>query len=173
MFTLITFLLSNKIILNKWLKAFETKLLATIFTHTPCSMNLWTHNGLINKCNGFQIEMYVKHCWIVHLNLFFQVWMTDVVPTTALSEIKLRLLCHDDIERIKVLCGEWFPIEWVLEPSDHLYVSSITLTHSVICLFVCVLGIQTHGTMTSHQIRSSSLWLPPTEVELWGWLWQK
>ncbi|KAF4116184.1 hypothetical protein G5714_003673 [Onychostoma macrolepis] len=38
--------------------------------------------------------------------------MTDVVPTTALSEIKLRLLCHDDIERIKVLCGEWFPIEY-------------------------------------------------------------
>uniref|UniRef100_A0A8C0YEK9 N-alpha-acetyltransferase 60 n=1 Tax=Cyprinus carpio carpio TaxID=630221 RepID=A0A8C0YEK9_CYPCA len=38
--------------------------------------------------------------------------MTDVVLTTALSEIKLRLLCHDDIERIKVLCGEWFPIEY-------------------------------------------------------------
>ncbi|XP_039543070.1 N-alpha-acetyltransferase 60 isoform X2 [Pimephales promelas] len=38
--------------------------------------------------------------------------MTDVLPTTALSEIKLRLLCHDDIERIKVLCGEWFPIEY-------------------------------------------------------------
>ncbi|KAI7803583.1 N-alpha-acetyltransferase 60 [Triplophysa rosa] len=38
--------------------------------------------------------------------------MTDVVPITALSEIKLRILCHDDIERIKVLCGEWFPIEY-------------------------------------------------------------
>lgn len=134
-------------------------------------MNLLTHNGLINKSKGFQTEIYVvKHCWIVYLNLFFQVWMTDVVPTTALSEIKLRLLCHDDIERIKVLCGEWFPIEWVLEPNDpfvRLKYNTNTL------LYVCVLGIQTHGTMTSHQIRSSSLWLPPVEVELWGWLWQK
>ncbi|KAG5832116.1 hypothetical protein ANANG_G00287690 [Anguilla anguilla] len=38
--------------------------------------------------------------------------MTDVVPPTALSEIKLRLLCHDDIDRVKLLCGDWFPIEY-------------------------------------------------------------
>uniref|UniRef100_A0A4W4H0K7 histone acetyltransferase n=1 Tax=Electrophorus electricus TaxID=8005 RepID=A0A4W4H0K7_ELEEL len=38
--------------------------------------------------------------------------MTDVVPPTALSEIKLRLLCQDDIDSIKVLCGDWFPIEY-------------------------------------------------------------
>ncbi|KAM3864093.1 N-alpha-acetyltransferase 60 isoform 2-T2 [Diretmus argenteus] len=38
--------------------------------------------------------------------------MTDVVPPTALSEVQLRLLCHDDIESVKVLCGDWFPIEY-------------------------------------------------------------
>ncbi|MCI4385457.1 hypothetical protein PGIGA_G00050720 [Pangasianodon gigas] len=38
--------------------------------------------------------------------------MTDVVPPTALSEIKLRLLCQDDIDSVKVLCGDWFPIEY-------------------------------------------------------------
>ncbi|KAJ8345083.1 hypothetical protein SKAU_G00292760 [Synaphobranchus kaupii] len=38
--------------------------------------------------------------------------MTDVVPPTALSEIKLRLLCHDDIDSVKLLCGDWFPIEY-------------------------------------------------------------
>ncbi|GAA6085257.1 N-alpha-acetyltransferase 60 isoform X1 [Tachysurus ichikawai] len=38
--------------------------------------------------------------------------MTDVVPPTALTEIKLRLLCQDDIDSVKVLCGDWFPIEY-------------------------------------------------------------
>ncbi|MBN3303950.1 NAA60 acetyltransferase, partial [Amia calva] len=38
--------------------------------------------------------------------------MTDVVSPTALSEIKLRLLCHDDIDTVKQLCGDWFPIEY-------------------------------------------------------------
>uniref|UniRef100_W5MHM4 N-alpha-acetyltransferase 60 n=1 Tax=Lepisosteus oculatus TaxID=7918 RepID=W5MHM4_LEPOC len=38
--------------------------------------------------------------------------MTDVVPPTALGEIKLRLLCHDDIDTVKQLCGDWFPIEY-------------------------------------------------------------
>ncbi|KAG9328639.1 hypothetical protein JZ751_011636 [Albula glossodonta] len=38
--------------------------------------------------------------------------MTDVVPPTALSEIKLRLLCHNDIDSVKLLCGDWFPIEY-------------------------------------------------------------
>ncbi|KAL4659079.1 N-alpha-acetyltransferase 60 [Arapaima gigas] len=38
--------------------------------------------------------------------------MTDVVLPSVLSEIKLRLLCHDDIENIKLLCGDWFPIEY-------------------------------------------------------------
>uniref|UniRef100_A0AAY4CZQ8 histone acetyltransferase n=1 Tax=Denticeps clupeoides TaxID=299321 RepID=A0AAY4CZQ8_9TELE len=38
--------------------------------------------------------------------------MTDVVPPTALSEIQLRLLCQDDIDSVKVLCGDWFPIEY-------------------------------------------------------------
>jgi len=49
-------------------------------------MSLLTHNGLNNKSKGFQTEMdVVEHCLIVYLYLFFQVWMTDVVPTTALS----------------------------------------------------------------------------------------
>ncbi|KAM9779768.1 N-alpha-acetyltransferase 60 isoform 2-T2 [Neosynchiropus ocellatus] len=38
--------------------------------------------------------------------------MSDVVPPTALSEVQLRFLCHDDIESVKVLCGDWFPIEY-------------------------------------------------------------
>ncbi|MGH0167311.1 UNVERIFIED_CONTAM: hypothetical protein FKN15_051804 [Acipenser sinensis] len=38
--------------------------------------------------------------------------MTDVVPSTALSEIKLRVLCHDDIDTVKHLCSDWFPIEY-------------------------------------------------------------
>ncbi|XP_028978921.1 N-alpha-acetyltransferase 60 [Esox lucius] len=38
--------------------------------------------------------------------------MTDVVPPTALSDVHLRLLCHDDIDSVKVLCGDWFPIEY-------------------------------------------------------------
>ncbi|KAK2832874.1 hypothetical protein Q5P01_016763 [Channa striata] len=38
--------------------------------------------------------------------------MSDVVPPTALSEVQLRFLCHDDIENVKLLCGDWFPIEY-------------------------------------------------------------
>ncbi|KTF86097.1 hypothetical protein cypCar_00015395 [Cyprinus carpio] len=56
--------------------------------------------------------MHLPPCWTRDIKTGVNDRMTDVVPTTALSEIKLRLLCHDDIERIKVLCGEWFPIEY-------------------------------------------------------------
>ncbi|XP_067859273.1 N-alpha-acetyltransferase 60 isoform X2 [Heptranchias perlo] len=38
--------------------------------------------------------------------------MTDIVSSTVLSEIQLRLLCHDDIDTVKQLCGDWFPIEY-------------------------------------------------------------
>ncbi|XP_050824447.1 N-alpha-acetyltransferase 60 [Gopherus flavomarginatus] len=38
--------------------------------------------------------------------------MTEEVPPTAVSDIKLRLLCHDDIDVVKQLCGDWFPIEY-------------------------------------------------------------
>uniref|UniRef100_A0A672GBC2 histone acetyltransferase n=1 Tax=Salarias fasciatus TaxID=181472 RepID=A0A672GBC2_SALFA len=38
--------------------------------------------------------------------------MSDVVPPTALSEVQLRFLCHDDIDNVKLLCGDWFPIEY-------------------------------------------------------------
>ncbi|CAG5897353.1 unnamed protein product, partial [Menidia menidia] len=38
--------------------------------------------------------------------------MSDVVPLTALSEVQLRFLCHDDIENVKQLCADWFPIEY-------------------------------------------------------------
>ncbi|XP_028001467.1 N-alpha-acetyltransferase 60 isoform X1 [Eptesicus fuscus] len=38
--------------------------------------------------------------------------MTEVVPSNALSEVSLRLLCHDDIDTVKHLCGDWFPIEY-------------------------------------------------------------
>ncbi|XP_070263620.1 N-alpha-acetyltransferase 60-like isoform X1 [Myotis yumanensis] len=37
--------------------------------------------------------------------------MTEVVPSSALSEVSLRLLCHDDTDTMKHLCGDWFPIE--------------------------------------------------------------
>lgn len=39
--------------------------------------------------------------------------MTEEVPPTALSDVNLRLLCHDDIDTVKQLCGDWFPIEYV------------------------------------------------------------
>ncbi|XP_012373404.1 N-alpha-acetyltransferase 60 isoform X1 [Dasypus novemcinctus] len=38
--------------------------------------------------------------------------MTEVVPSSALSEVSLRLLSHDDIDTVKQLCGDWFPIEY-------------------------------------------------------------
>ncbi|XP_037363618.2 N-alpha-acetyltransferase 60 isoform X1 [Talpa occidentalis] len=38
--------------------------------------------------------------------------MTEVVPSSALSEVSLRLLCRDDIDTVKRLCGDWFPIEY-------------------------------------------------------------
>nr|XP_040046244.1 N-alpha-acetyltransferase 60-like [Gasterosteus aculeatus aculeatus]XP_040046245.1 N-alpha-acetyltransferase 60-like [Gasterosteus aculeatus aculeatus] len=38
--------------------------------------------------------------------------MSDLVSPTALSEVQLRFLCHDDIENVKLLCGDWFPIEY-------------------------------------------------------------
>ncbi|XP_006011105.1 N-alpha-acetyltransferase 60 [Latimeria chalumnae] len=38
--------------------------------------------------------------------------MTEEVPPTALSEIQLRLLCHNDIDTVKKLCSDWFPIEY-------------------------------------------------------------
>uniref|UniRef100_A0A5F8HAC0 histone acetyltransferase n=1 Tax=Monodelphis domestica TaxID=13616 RepID=A0A5F8HAC0_MONDO len=38
--------------------------------------------------------------------------MTEEVPSSALSEVNLRLLCHDDIDTVKQLCGDWFPIEY-------------------------------------------------------------
>jgi len=39
--------------------------------------------------------------------------MTEEVPPTALTNVNLRLLCHDDIDAVKQLCGDWFPIEYV------------------------------------------------------------
>ncbi|XP_010129508.1 PREDICTED: N-alpha-acetyltransferase 60-like, partial [Buceros rhinoceros silvestris] len=38
--------------------------------------------------------------------------MTEDVPPTALTDVNLRLLCHDDIDTVKQLCGDWFPIEY-------------------------------------------------------------
>ncbi|CAM9503916.1 unnamed protein product [Bubo scandiacus] len=38
--------------------------------------------------------------------------MTEEVPPTALTDVNLRLLCHDDIDTVKQLCGDWFPIEY-------------------------------------------------------------
>ncbi|KAF7242893.1 N-alpha-acetyltransferase 60 [Varanus komodoensis] len=38
--------------------------------------------------------------------------MTEEVPPAALTEISLRLLCQDDIDTVKQLCGDWFPIEY-------------------------------------------------------------
>ncbi|NXH14517.1 NAA60 acetyltransferase, partial [Bucco capensis] len=38
--------------------------------------------------------------------------MTEEVSPTALTDVKLRLLCHDDIDTVKQLCGDWFPIEY-------------------------------------------------------------
>lgn len=40
--------------------------------------------------------------------------MTEEVPPTALTDVNLRLLCHDDIDTVKQLCGDWFPIEYVM-----------------------------------------------------------
>lgn len=39
--------------------------------------------------------------------------MTEEVPSAALTDVNLRLLCHDDIDTVKQLCGDWFPIEYV------------------------------------------------------------
>lgn len=39
--------------------------------------------------------------------------MTEEVPPSALTDVNLRLLCHDDIDTVKQLCGDWFPIEYV------------------------------------------------------------
>ncbi|NXM72117.1 NAA60 acetyltransferase, partial [Serilophus lunatus] len=38
--------------------------------------------------------------------------MTEEVPPAALTDVNLRLLCHDDIDTVKQLCGDWFPIEY-------------------------------------------------------------
>ncbi|XP_049624454.1 N-alpha-acetyltransferase 60 isoform X1 [Suncus etruscus] len=38
--------------------------------------------------------------------------MTEAVPPSALSEVSLRLLCHDDLDTVKLLCRDWFPIEY-------------------------------------------------------------
>ncbi|NXC44298.1 NAA60 acetyltransferase, partial [Penelope pileata] len=38
--------------------------------------------------------------------------MTEEVPPSALTDVNLRLLCHDDIDAVKQLCGDWFPIEY-------------------------------------------------------------
>ncbi|NXO71274.1 NAA60 acetyltransferase, partial [Phainopepla nitens] len=38
--------------------------------------------------------------------------MTEEVPPSALTDVNLRLLCHDDIDTVKQLCGDWFPIEY-------------------------------------------------------------
>ncbi|KAI1233878.1 N-alpha-acetyltransferase 60, partial [Lamprotornis superbus] len=38
--------------------------------------------------------------------------LPEEVPPTALTDVNLRLLCHDDIDTVKQLCGDWFPIEY-------------------------------------------------------------
>lgn len=38
--------------------------------------------------------------------------MKDVVPSRALSEVCLCLLCRDDTDTVKHLCRDWLPTEY-------------------------------------------------------------
>uniref|UniRef100_A0A672S5Q5 histone acetyltransferase n=1 Tax=Sinocyclocheilus grahami TaxID=75366 RepID=A0A672S5Q5_SINGR len=96
--------------------------------------------------------------------------MTDVVPTTALSEIKLRLLCHDDIERIKVLCGEWFPIEypdsWYHDITSNKKFFSLTATFKggIVGMIVAEIKSRTKVTDYIHHIGSALASLSPCSI---------
>ncbi|XP_063791059.1 N-alpha-acetyltransferase 60 [Pseudophryne corroboree] len=38
--------------------------------------------------------------------------MSEEEPPPALADTVLRFLCHDDIDTVKELCADWFPIEY-------------------------------------------------------------
>uniref|UniRef100_A0A9J7X5X0 histone acetyltransferase n=2 Tax=Cyprinus carpio TaxID=7962 RepID=A0A9J7X5X0_CYPCA len=96
--------------------------------------------------------------------------MTDVVLTTALSEIKLRLLCHDDIERIKVLCGEWFPIEYPdlwyhdITSNKKFFSLAATFRGGIVGMIVAEIKSRTKVTDYIHHIGSALASLSPCSI---------
>ncbi|KAL1774797.1 N-alpha-acetyltransferase 60 isoform X2, partial [Sigmodon hispidus] len=76
--------------------------------------------------------------------------MTEVVPSSALSEVSLRLLFLDDLDSMKHLCGDWFPIEypdsWYPDITSNKKFFSLAITtevpssyhqaHSLVCSFL-------------------------------------
>lgn len=67
------------------------KLKKSVFNSISCSLQILYREDCI-------------HSWI---------WMNAGGSDCVLSEIQLRFLVPDDIDDVKALCSDWFPIEYV------------------------------------------------------------
>lgn len=77
-------------------------------------------------------------------------------PITNLSddvknETSLRSLCPDDINELKKLCSEWFPVEW-----DFLFLFKTLFKQRGFIFYFIVIRIL--GIMTSHQVSDFFRW---------------
>ncbi|XP_075422443.1 N-alpha-acetyltransferase 60 [Ascaphus truei] len=59
--------------------------------------------------------------------------MSEEEPPAALADTVLRFLCHDDIDTVKELCADWFPIEypdsWYRDITSNKKFFSLAATH--------------------------------------------
>uniref|UniRef100_A0A8C9LB73 histone acetyltransferase n=1 Tax=Pavo cristatus TaxID=9049 RepID=A0A8C9LB73_PAVCR len=102
--------------------------------------------------------------------------MTEEVPPTALSNVNLRLLCHDDIDAVKQLCGDWFPIEypdsWYRDITSNKKFFSLAATYrgSIVGMIVAEIKSRTKVHKEVCGLKTPSALLPGCSQCAWPWL---
>lgn len=67
---------------------------------------LITHNSCTKlKCYGFRYQNSKSEPCSVDVNQ---------VPLCSLADVQLRFLCPGDLDEVRALCQDWFPIEYPL-----------------------------------------------------------
>lgn len=68
--------------------------------------------------------------------------MTKKVPLCSSSSVQLRFLCPDDVDEVKALCSQWFPVEYPdnwfrdITSSSRFYSLASVYNHRIIGLIV-------------------------------------
>uniref|UniRef100_A0A7M4E5K6 histone acetyltransferase n=1 Tax=Crocodylus porosus TaxID=8502 RepID=A0A7M4E5K6_CROPO len=94
--------------------------------------------------------------------------MTEEVPPTALTDINLRLLCHDDIDTVKQLCVDWFPIEypdsWYRDITSNKKFFSLAATYRGAIVGMIVAEIKSRTKVHKEHIGSTLANLSPCSI---------